>query len=127
MWRLTLVLASYRRAGCVTAFSASRRRRSGWPGGAFRLWLVETPTDVGPERVFDILVDRREIEPVRIEVAAASGLRVCMLRVRAVSHDGQESLVTVDATDIFGARAPSMQLAKRGSVSKANSFSISTV
>lgn len=62
---------------------------------------MQAPPHVRPQRVADILIGQRQVEPVRVKVAAAPALRVGVFRIVPVGHHGQKVLIAADAAHVL--------------------------
>ena len=63
--------------------------------------MMQPTLHVRSQRIADVLVDEREIEPFRIEMTATPAFGVGMLGIGLIRHDVQEALVSGYATDVF--------------------------
>lgn len=58
-----------------------------------RFRLVKTPLHIGLQRIAHVLVDSREIEPVRIEISSAPLLGFIVFQVARVRQDFKKPLI----------------------------------
>ena len=71
-----------------------------------RLRLVKTPLHIGLQCIAHVLVDSREVEPVRIEISSAPLHGFIVFQVARVRQDFKKPLIAGYPADIFRRASP---------------------